>query len=136
MAANKCESKILNVTAQVYERIKAPLLTLVNSGSAEQTYAVLSHLHLLVLRAPALFSNDYKHFYCRYSDPSYVKKLKLEMLTAVANETNTYEIGKCDDSGFGGEENLDLDICIAPHMSSRPLFILGLLVLEHSNRLF
>lgn len=41
-----------------------------------------------------LFSNDYKHFYCRYSDPSYVKKLKLEMLTAVANETNTYEIGK------------------------------------------
>lgn len=79
---------------QVYERIKAPLLTLVNSGSAEQTYAVLSHLHLLVLRAPALFSSDYKHFYCRYSDPSYVKKLKLEMLTAVANETNTYEIGK------------------------------------------
>ena len=41
-----------------------------------------------------LFSSDYKHFYCRYSDPSYVKKLKLEMLTAVANETNTYEIGK------------------------------------------
>lgn len=79
---------------QVYERIKAPLLTLVNSGSAEQTYAVLSHLHLLVLRAPVLFSSDYKHFYCRYSDPSYVKKLKLEMLTAVANETNTYEIGK------------------------------------------
>jgi vesicle coat complex subunit len=41
-----------------------------------------------------LFSNDYKHFYCRYSDPTYVKKLKLEMLTAVANESNTYEIGK------------------------------------------
>lgn len=40
-----------------------------------------------------LFSTDYKHFYCRYSDPSYVKKLKLEMLTAVANESNTYEIG-------------------------------------------
>lgn len=81
-----------DVHQQVYERIKAPLLTLVNSGSAEQTYAVLSHLHLLVLRAPALFSNDYKHFYCRYSDPTYVKKLKLEMLTAVANESNTYEI--------------------------------------------
>ncbi|KAG0560601.1 hypothetical protein M758_10G187600 [Ceratodon purpureus] len=81
-----------DIHQQVYERIKAPLLTLVNSGSAEQTYAVLSHLHLLVLRAPVLFSNDYKHFYCRYSDPTYVKKLKLEMLTAVANETNTYEI--------------------------------------------
>nr|ATG71013.1 AP4B [Cupressus duclouxiana] len=81
-----------DVHQQVYERIKAPLLTLVGSGSSEQSYAVLSHLHLLVMRAPILFSSDYKHFYCRYSDPSYVKKLKLEMLTAVANESNTYEI--------------------------------------------
>ncbi|XP_078431781.1 adaptin family protein [Wolffia australiana] len=81
-----------DVHQQVYERIKAPLLTLVSSGSPEQSYAVLSHLHLLVMRAPVLFSSDYKHFYCQYSDPSYVKKLKLEMLTAIANENNTYEI--------------------------------------------
>ncbi|XP_031487150.1 beta-adaptin-like protein A isoform X1 [Nymphaea colorata] len=81
-----------DVHQQVYERIKAPLLTLVSSGSPEQSYAVLSHLHLLVLRAPMLFSSDYKHFYCQYSQPFYVKKLKLEMLTAVANESNTYEI--------------------------------------------
>lgn len=99
LAARESEWKSLE-SAQVYERIKAPLLTLVNSGSAEQTYAVLSHLHLLVLRAPVLFSNDYKHFYCRYSDPTYVKKLKLEMLTAVANETNTYEIGKLQTDFF------------------------------------
>uniref|UniRef100_A0A1D1YPU2 Beta-adaptin-like protein n=1 Tax=Anthurium amnicola TaxID=1678845 RepID=A0A1D1YPU2_9ARAE len=81
-----------DVHQQVYERIKAPLLTLVSSGSPEQSYAVLSHLHLLVMRAPMLFSSDYKHFYCQYSEPSYVKKLKLEMLTAIANESNTYEI--------------------------------------------
>lgn len=78
----------------MYERIKAPLLTLVSSGSPEQSYAVLSHLHLLVMRAPYIFSSDYKHFYCQYNEPSYVKKLKLEMLTAVANESNTYEIGE------------------------------------------
>ncbi|KAK2986463.1 hypothetical protein RJ640_029696, partial [Escallonia rubra] len=77
---------------QVYERIKAPLLTQVSSGSPEQSYAVISHLHLLVMRAPILFSTDYKHFYCQYNEPFYVKKLKLEMLTAVANESNTYEI--------------------------------------------
>nr|XP_010924747.1 beta-adaptin-like protein A [Elaeis guineensis] len=81
-----------DVHQQVYERIKAPLLTLVGSGSSEQSYAVLSHLHLLVMRAPMLFSSDYKHFYCQFSEPSYVKKLKLEMLTAIANESNTYEI--------------------------------------------
>lgn len=81
-----------DIHQQVYERIKAPLLTLVSSGGPEQSYAVLSHLHLLVMRAPILFSSDYKHFYCQYSEPSYVKKLKLEMLTAIANESNTYEI--------------------------------------------
>ncbi|KAL1562217.1 beta-adaptin-like protein A [Salvia divinorum] len=81
-----------DVHQQVYERIKAPLLTLVSSGSPEQSYAVLSHLHLLVMRAPYIFSSDYKHFYCQYNEPFYVKKLKLEMLTAVANESNTYEI--------------------------------------------
>ncbi|KAL3633462.1 hypothetical protein CASFOL_022224 [Castilleja foliolosa] len=81
-----------DVHQQVYERIKAPLLTLVSSGGPEQSYAVLSHLHLLVVRAPFIFSSDYKHFYCQYNEPFYVKKLKLEMLTAVANESNTYEI--------------------------------------------
>ncbi|KAL4579665.1 hypothetical protein LXL04_015821 [Taraxacum kok-saghyz] len=83
-----------DVHQQVYERIKAPLLTLVSSGSPEQSYAVLSHLHILVMRAPMLFASDYKHFYCQYNEPFYVKKLKLDMLTAVANESNTYEIGK------------------------------------------
>ncbi|AED91685.1 beta-adaptin-like protein A [Arabidopsis thaliana] len=81
-----------DVHQQVYERIKSPLLTLVSSGSPEQSYAILSHLHLLVVRAPFIFAADYKHFYCQYNEPSYVKKLKLEMLTAVANESNTYEI--------------------------------------------
>ncbi|TVU35861.1 hypothetical protein EJB05_17768 [Eragrostis curvula] len=81
-----------DVHQQVYERLKAPLLTLVGAGSPEQSYSVLCHLHLLVLRAPMLFSSDYKSFYCQYSEPSYVKKLKLEMLTAIANESNTYEI--------------------------------------------
>lgn len=66
------------------------------AGSPEQSYSVLCHLHLLVMRAPMLFSSDYKSFYCQFSDPSYVKKLKLEMLTAIANESNTYEIGIAD----------------------------------------
>lgn len=57
-----------DVHQQVYERIKAPLITLVSTGSPEQSYAVLSHLHLLVMRAPMLFSSDYKHFYCHYNE--------------------------------------------------------------------
>ena len=39
---------------------------------------------LLTTRAPAVFSNDFKHFYCRYNDPPCVKILKLEILTTIA----------------------------------------------------
>lgn len=76
---------------QVYERIKTPLLTLAASCAAtpEVSYAVWGHLHLLVLRAPVLFSNDYKQFFCRASDSFAVKALKLEMLTVVADNNNT-----------------------------------------------
>eukprot|EP00240_Pyramimonas_obovata_P000618 CAMPEP_0118943262 /NCGR_PEP_ID=MMETSP1169-20130426/37958_1 /TAXON_ID=36882 /ORGANISM="Pyramimonas obovata, Strain CCMP722" /LENGTH=566 /DNA_ID=CAMNT_0006888471 /DNA_START=40 /DNA_END=1737 /DNA_ORIENTATION=+ len=80
------------VHQQVYERIKAPLLTLISSSAPEIAYAVVAHLHLLVSRAPVLFAADHKHFYCRYSDPSYIKQLKLEMLTAVADTNNVYPI--------------------------------------------
>lgn len=80
-----CKSK------QVYERIKTPLLTLAASCAAtpEVSYAVWGHLHLLVLRAPILFSGDYKQFFCRASDSFAVKALKLEMLTVVADNNNT-----------------------------------------------
>eukprot|EP00854_Cymbomonas_tetramitiformis_P020405 gene20405-24439_t len=80
------------VHQQVYERIKAPLLTLISSAINEIAYPVVAHLHLLVLRAPILFATDFKYFYCKYNDPSYIKKLKLEMLTAVADSNNMYDI--------------------------------------------
>ncbi|GJP44368.1 hypothetical protein CLOM_g3749 [Closterium sp. NIES-68] len=81
-----------DVHHQVYERIKTPLLTLVGTCSTEQSYAVLCHLSLLVQRNPSVFVGDYKHLYCKVRDPPYVKRLKLQMLTAIANDSNTYEI--------------------------------------------
>jgi len=54
---------------------------------------VWAHLHLLVMRAPPLFATDFKSFFCRASDPPAVKKLKIEMLTAVADSGNT--VGRC-----------------------------------------
>ncbi|CAI5470132.1 unnamed protein product [Closterium sp. Yama58-4] len=81
-----------DVHHQVYERIKTPLLTLVGTCSTEQSYAVLCHLSLLVSRCPSVFAGDYKHLYCKVRDPPYVKRLKLQMLTAIANDSNTYDI--------------------------------------------
>ncbi len=34
----------------------------------------------------------YPTFFCRMNDPSYVKDLKLQLLSAVADESNAYEI--------------------------------------------
>jgi len=81
-----------DVHQQVLERIKAPLFTLANSGLAETAYAVWAHIRLLVKRAPMLFSADYKSFYFRASDSNPVKRLKLSMLTEIADAQNTYAI--------------------------------------------
>lgn len=34
----------------------------------------------------------YQSFYCRMNDPSYIKDLKLQLLSAVADDSNAYEI--------------------------------------------
>ena len=96
------------VHQQVYERVKVPLLTAASTASPEVVFAVLSHLRLLVQRAPLLFALDYKQFYLRYSDPSYVKRIKLDMLAEVADANNVYEI-VTELSEYAG----DIDVPIA-----------------------
>ena len=34
----------------------------------------------------------YSSFFCRVNEPSYIKRIKLDILTAVADETNAYDI--------------------------------------------
>lgn len=54
---------------------------------------MLSHIKLLASAGVAkLFENEFKLFFCNDSDPSYIKKLKLEMLVMLANETNLQQI--------------------------------------------
>ncbi len=80
------------VHSQVYARLKAPMLTLMTGGVFEQGFVCLKHIALLTSRAPSVFCDVYKHFYCRYNDPVCVKLLKLEILTTIATATNVAEI--------------------------------------------
>jgi len=80
------------VHSQVYARLKAPMLTLMTGGVFEQGFVCLKHIALLTSRAPAVFSDAYKNFYCRYNDPACVKLLKLEILTTIATPANVAEI--------------------------------------------
>ena len=75
-----------DVHQQVFERVKGPLITLVGSQvSPECAFAVLTHLRLLVSRAPMLFASDYRSFFVRASDPSFIKEQKLEILAMLAH---------------------------------------------------
>mmetsp|Transcript_17792 Transcript_17792/g.43541 ORF Transcript_17792/g.43541 Transcript_17792/m.43541 type:complete len:791 (+) Transcript_17792:1027-3399(+) len=76
----------------VIERLKVPLLTLMSSSSMELAYTVLSHLKVLAERSPKTFRTDYKHFYCRYNDPSALKRIKQDVLVGLAHEGNASEV--------------------------------------------
>jgi len=46
--------------------------------SYEISFNVLSHIHLLVMRgANIYFENEYKQFFVKYDEPSYIKNIKL-----------------------------------------------------------
>ncbi|XP_065187426.1 AP-4 complex subunit beta-1-like [Sycon ciliatum] len=80
------------VQEDVYERIRAPLVTLVRSGTAELAYACLHHMQLLITRRPRLLEADYRTFFCRYNDPLYVKCKRLDLLIDISAESNACPI--------------------------------------------
>eukprot|EP00803_Ostreobium_quekettii_P007696 evm.model.scf_696.5 EVM.evm.TU.scf_696.5 scf_696:47608-59307(+) len=77
---------------QVLDRIREPLRMIVSRENPAVTYTVLCHALLVAQRAPIMFAQDYMNFYCRTDDPMYIKKLKLSILTAIADNSNAYEI--------------------------------------------
>lgn len=96
MAAVKCflafTADLPEVQRQVFLRLKTPMLTLMASSSNEVAYAVLSHVALVIERAPGTFDDEYKQFFCKYAEPSSVKALKMRCLPKVANPGNAREI--------------------------------------------
>ena len=74
-----------NLYKQVLQRLQSPLITLMTSAETTESYEisfnVLTHIHLLVLRGGALlFEKEYKQFFVKYDEPSYIKNVKLEIL--------------------------------------------------------
>jgi len=80
------------VHEEVYKRLKAPLLTLMTGGSNELAFVILSHIYLLVQRRPSVFTDSYKHMYCRFNDPPPVKIQKLAIITQLATPSNMIDI--------------------------------------------
>ncbi|KAL7540512.1 hypothetical protein ACHAXR_010922 [Thalassiosira sp. AJA248-18] len=70
---------------QVCVRIKAPLVTLIASGSNELTYVLLKYADQLIDLCPGIFDDEYRNFYVRYSDPTHIKHSKVRILAKLAN---------------------------------------------------
>jgi vesicle coat complex subunit len=57
--------------------------------SFEVSFNVLSHIRLIVLMgANFTFESEYKQFFVKYDEPSYIKNLKLEILAQIASDGN------------------------------------------------
>eukprot|EP00798_Chlamydomonas_sp_ICE-L_P024469 gene24469-10073_t len=77
---------------QVLERVKEPLKTLASRDDPTLAYPALSHALIVAQRAPTILDRDHISFYCRTHDPWYIKKIKMEVLAAIASSNNVYEI--------------------------------------------
>eukprot|EP00761_Pharyngomonas_kirbyi_P001328 gb/GECH01001332.1/.p1 GENE.gb/GECH01001332.1/~~gb/GECH01001332.1/.p1 ORF type:complete len:783 (+),score=191.05 gb/GECH01001332.1/:1-2349(+) len=83
---------IPHINQQVYIRLRDPLITIMATSNNEIAFACLHHMKLMALREPSTFQGCHRDFYCRYNDPSYVKELKLKMLTLISNAENCDEV--------------------------------------------
>lgn len=74
--------------SQALNRVKKPLYSLSKHSDPEIALVGLCHVCLLVQQAPYAFSDDFQQFFCRHSDPAYVKLKKIDVLKYLATEGN------------------------------------------------
>uniref|UniRef100_UPI00358F396F AP-4 complex subunit beta-1 isoform X2 n=1 Tax=Myxine glutinosa TaxID=7769 RepID=UPI00358F396F len=81
-------------TAQsdVLERLRAPLLNALASDSSEMCLTVLYYIKEILRCCPGFFLADYKRFFCRHGDPSYVKLVKVEVLGRLVAPDNARDV--------------------------------------------
>jgi len=81
--------------AEVLNRLQGPLLTLMAAPTPELAYTVLVHVHALLTRGGDnvdVFAPQFKQFFCRYNEPSYIKSVKIDILTCLADASSAEPI--------------------------------------------
>uniref|UniRef100_A0A4W4FFH2 Beta-adaptin appendage C-terminal subdomain domain-containing protein n=1 Tax=Electrophorus electricus TaxID=8005 RepID=A0A4W4FFH2_ELEEL len=76
------------VQADALLRARGPLLAACGSASRELRFAGLCHVQQVLRSQPALYSGQYKRFFCGYSEPGYIKLRKMEILVELVNDEN------------------------------------------------
>ena len=73
---------------ELFPQIIPPFITLINATEPEIQFVVLRILSLFVKKYPRALSKEFRVFFCKYNDPSYVKLEKLKIIVAIANQKN------------------------------------------------
>jgi len=84
--------EVQEIKDQIIARVKAPLVTLVASGSNETCFVLLKQVEALVQLCPGSFDDEYRQFYTRFSEPTHVKYLKVKILPLLANPDTAPDI--------------------------------------------
>lgn len=69
------------------KKLAAPLITLL-SAEPEIQYVSLCNIQIILQQIPNVFEKNVKMFFCRFSDPIYVKLSKIDAMVYVADYTN------------------------------------------------
>lgn len=123
-----------DMSTQVYERLKPVLLTLAATSSPELAYTVLIHVQLMLKvdpeKGPIIWGSEFKQFFCRYNDPSYLKTVKLDILTLIVRDETVEQI-----VAEMSEYVTDVDTAIA-RASIRAIGAIGLKSDRHAEHIF
>ncbi|KAF9572784.1 beta-adaptin [Mortierella alpina] len=73
------------------KKMSPPLVTLLASAPEVQ-YVSLRNINLILQKRPEILQNDVRVFFCKYNDPPYVKREKLEIIIKLCNDRNIEQI--------------------------------------------
>jgi len=73
-------------------KLAPSLVTLSQSRQPEIQYVALRNISLVVQKRPNLLAQKIKVFFCKYNDPIYVKKEKLEILVKLESDRNIDQV--------------------------------------------
>ena len=69
-----------------------PLVTLLSSEHPEIQYVSLRNINLIVQKRPDVLQTEIRVFFCKYNDPIYVKKEKMDIMVKLATERNIEQV--------------------------------------------
>ncbi|KAF9392975.1 beta-adaptin [Podila verticillata] len=69
------------------KKMSPPLVTLLASAPEVQ-YVSLRNINLILQKRPDILQNEVRVFFCKYNDPPYVKREKLEIMIKLCNDKN------------------------------------------------